>query len=70
GTLLESSRGLSGIDEIKQLFGTKTLTVDTGADNAAGKLTFHLDRLARAHAPLRHACHRAGRQKNGTSITR
>lgn len=36
GTLLESSRGLSGIDEIKQLFGAKTLTVDTGADNAAG----------------------------------
>lgn len=29
GTLLESSRGLSGIDEIKQLFGAKTLTVDT-----------------------------------------
>ncbi|HAW0440590.1 TPA: type VI secretion system-associated protein TagO [Escherichia coli] len=28
GTLLESSRGLSGIDEIKQLFGAKTLTVD------------------------------------------
>ncbi|SRH77963.1 type VI secretion-associated protein [Shigella sonnei] len=26
GTLLESSRGLSGIDEIKQLFGAKTLT--------------------------------------------
>lgn len=38
-----ASRGLSGIDEIKQLFGAKTLTVDTGADNAAGKLTFNID---------------------------
>jgi len=60
GTLLESSRGLSGIDEIKQLFGAKTLTVDTGADNATGKLTFNIDGLARAIAPLRDACHWAG----------
>lgn len=60
GTLLESSRGLSGIDEIKQLFGAKTLMVDTGADNAAGKLTFNIDGLARAIAPLRDACHWAG----------
>ncbi len=60
GTLLESSRRLSGIDEIKQLFGAKTLTVDTGADNAAGKLTFNIDGLARAIAPLRDACHWAG----------
>ncbi len=52
--------GLSGIDEIKQLFGAKTLTVDTGADNAAGKLTFNIDGLARAIAPLRDACHWAG----------
>lgn len=51
---------LSGIDEIKQLFGAKTLTVDTGADNAAGKLTFNIDGLARAIAPLRVACHWAG----------
>lgn len=60
GTLLESSRGLSGIDEIKQLFGAKTLTVDTGTDNAAGKLTFNIDGLAKAIAPLRDACHWAG----------
>ena len=60
GTLLESSRGLSGIDEIKQLFGAKTLMVDTGADNAAGKLTFNIDGLAREIAPLRDACHWAG----------
>ncbi|RIB43424.1 type VI secretion system-associated protein TagO, partial [Escherichia coli] len=56
----ESSRGLSGIDEIKQLFGAKTLTVDTGTDNAAGKLTFNIDGLARVIAPLRDACHWAG----------
>lgn len=34
--------------------------VDTGADNAAGKLTFNIDGLARAIAPLRDACHWAG----------
>ncbi|HDZ8013037.1 TPA: type VI secretion system-associated protein TagO [Citrobacter amalonaticus] len=60
GVLLESSRGLSGIDEIKQLFGAKTLAVDIGADSAAGKLTFNIDGLARAIAPLRDACHWAG----------
>lgn len=57
GTLLESSRGLSGIDEIKQLFGAKTLTIDTGTDSAAGKLTFNIDGLAKTIAPLRDACH-------------
>lgn len=31
-----------------------------GADNAAGKLTFNIDGLARAIAPLRDACHWAG----------
>lgn len=60
GTLLESSRGLSGIDEIKQLFGAKTLTIDTGTDSAAGKLTFNIDGLAKTIAPLRDACHWAG----------
>ncbi|XHA17428.1 type VI secretion system-associated protein VasI [Citrobacter farmeri] len=60
GTLLESSRGLSGIDEIKQLFGAKTLTVDTGADSAAGKLTFNIEGLAKVINPLRDACHWAG----------
>ena len=34
--------------------------VDTGADNAAGKLTFNIDGLAREIAPLRDACHWAG----------
>lgn len=60
GVLLESSRGLSGIDEIKQLFGAKTLTVDTGADNAVGKLTFNIDGLSQVITPLRDACHWAG----------
>lgn len=60
GTLLESSRGLSGIDEIKQLFGAKTLTVDTDAGNAAGKLTFNIDGLSQVITPLRDACHWAG----------
>ena len=60
GTLLESSRGLSGIDEIKQLFGAKTLTIDTGTESAAGKLTFNIDGLAKPIAPLRDACHWAG----------
>ncbi|EAO2688028.1 type VI secretion system-associated protein TagO [Salmonella enterica] len=60
GTLLESSRGLSGIDEIRQLFGAKTLTIDTGTDSAAGKLTFNIDGLAKTIAPLRDACHWAG----------
>ncbi|WET42296.1 type VI secretion system-associated protein VasI [Citrobacter enshiensis] len=60
GTLLESSRGLSGIDEIKPLLGAKTLTVETGADNAAGKLTFNIDGLAKVIIPLRDACHWAG----------
>lgn len=60
GVLLESSRGLSGIGEIKQLFGAKTLTVDTGSDSVAGKLTFDINGLARAIDPLRDACHWAG----------
>lgn len=60
GTLLESSRGLSGIDEIKRLFGAKTLTIDTGPKSVAGKLTFNIDGLAKTIAPLREACHWAG----------
>lgn len=60
GLLLESSRGLSGIDEIKQLFGGKTLTMVIGSGDSAGKLTFDIDGLAQAIAPLREACHWAG----------
>ncbi|CAH3847122.1 hypothetical protein AI2668V1_3780, partial [Citrobacter freundii] len=60
GYLLEASRGLSGIDEIKQLFGARTLTIDTGSDSTAGKLTFNIDGLVKTIAPLRDACHWAG----------
>ena len=52
GTLLESSRGLSGIDEIKQLFGAKTLTVDTGADNAAGNSNSAVITAGAVHAAV------------------
>lgn len=60
GFLLEASRGLAGIDEIKQLFGAKALTLDTGTGSAAGTLTFNIDGLAQTIAPLREACHWAG----------
>lgn len=59
GYLLEASRGLAGIDEIKPLFGAKTLTLETG-NGGAGKLTFNIDGLAQTIAPLREACHWAG----------
>lgn len=60
GVLLESSRGLSGIDEIKQLFGAKTLTVGTGGGDSPGKLTFNIDGLAQVIPLLRDTCHWAG----------
>ncbi|WP_081005616.1 type VI secretion system-associated protein VasI [Trabulsiella odontotermitis] len=60
GMLLESSRGLAGIDEIKQLFGAKVLTVDLGTEGAAGKLVFTIDGLAQAIEPLRETCHWTG----------
>lgn len=60
GYLLEASRGLAGIDEIKQLFGSKTLTLVAGSGNA-GKLTFNIDGLAQTIAPLREACHWVGK---------
>jgi type VI secretion system protein VasI len=60
GVLLEASRGLPGIDEIKQLFGAKTLALDTGMRSGAGTLTFNIDGLAQIIAPLREACHWSG----------
>lgn len=59
GFLLEASRGLSGIDEIKQLFGARTLTLETG-NGGAGQLIFNIDGLAQTLTPLREACHWAG----------
>jgi type VI secretion system protein VasI len=64
-SLLESSRGLPGIDEIKQLFGARTLTValnktDKGVSaksDPATLLTFSIDGLDKTLTPLRVACH-------------
>lgn len=65
-SLLESSRGLPGIDEIKQLFGAKTLTVtfNTSTHNASANkitaissLTFNISDLDKALGPMRVACH-------------
>lgn len=60
-SLLESSRGLPGIDEIKQLFGAKTLTVtfNTAASRniALPSLTFTISSLEKTLAPMRVACH-------------
>ncbi|MGZ0749315.1 type VI secretion system-associated protein VasI [Kluyvera sichuanensis] len=60
GFMLEASRGLSGIDEIKQLFGAKTLTLEGGNDGSV-QLTFNIDGLAQTLTPLREACHWAGK---------
>lgn len=65
-SLLESSRGLPGIDEIKQLFGAKTLTVafppsaqGTSANRKTvfPSLTFNISELEKNLAPMRVACH-------------
>jgi type VI secretion system protein VasI len=64
-SLLESSRGLPGIDEIKQLFGASTLTIalnkaDEGISaksEPATLLTFSIDGLDKTLTPLKVACH-------------
>ncbi len=56
GYLLESSRGLAGIDEIKRLMSAETLTIE-GANGAFPRLTFTLSQLTPALKPLRNACH-------------
>lgn len=55
GFLLESSRGLLGIDEIKQLFGAQSLTLTAPGGNA--RLVFNITGLAQEIDPLREACH-------------
>lgn len=60
GYLLEASRGLAGIDEIKHLFGAKTLTVESGTNGVSEKMTFTIAGLAQTIMPLRAACHWAG----------
>ncbi|WP_058910616.1 type VI secretion system-associated protein VasI [Entomohabitans teleogrylli] len=55
GFLLESSRGLAGIEEIKQLFGAQRLTLSLPGD--ASRLVFNISGLAQEIDPLRTACH-------------
>lgn len=56
GYLLESSRGLAGIDEIKRLMSAETLTID-GTNGGSPRLTFNISQLTPALKPLRNACH-------------
>lgn len=58
-SLLESSRGLAGIDEIKQLFAAKTLTVDVNGRSQPSlhAMTFAITDLEKTLEPLRVACH-------------
>lgn len=55
GFLLESSRGLAGIQQIRQLFGAQRLTLTP--QNGATSLTFNITGLAQEIEPLRKACH-------------
>ncbi|KNC89675.1 type VI secretion system-associated protein VasI [Trabulsiella odontotermitis] len=56
GYLLDASRGLAGIEEIKQLFGSETVTVSlTG--RSSPHLIFNIQGLAQEIEPLRKACH-------------
>ncbi|MFJ3456036.1 type VI secretion system-associated protein VasI [Scandinavium goeteborgense] len=56
GYLLESSRGLAGIDEIKRLMPAKTLTIDS-VEGGFPRLTFNIEQLSEVVKPLRNACH-------------
>ncbi len=60
GLLLETSRGLAGIEDIKQLFGAKTLKLDTDLASGTGALTFNIEGLEQVIMPLREVCHWAG----------
>lgn len=54
GYLLESSRGLAGIEEIKRLLSGETLTLKSRNNNP---LTFNISGLNEEIEPLRSACH-------------
>lgn len=58
-SLLESSRGLAGIDEIKQLFAAQTLTVDIDGPSQPSlhAMTFTITDLEKTLEPMRAACH-------------
>lgn len=56
GYLLESSRGLAGIEEIKRLMAAEQLTIE-GTNGGFTRLTFNISQLTQAVKPLRNACH-------------
>ncbi|MFG1175221.1 type VI secretion system-associated protein VasI [Erwiniaceae bacterium CAU 1747] len=56
GFLLESSRGLAGIEEIKRLMSAETFTI-AGKNGAFTRLTFNISDLPQTLKPLRQACH-------------
>ncbi|WP_127959551.1 type VI secretion system-associated protein VasI [Serratia microhaemolytica] len=56
GYVLEASRGLDAIDNIKQLMNANTLTIE-GKNGGFSRLTFTLAQLPQALKPLRSACH-------------
>lgn len=56
GFLLEASRGLSGIQEIQKLFGSRLLKIKP-ATAELNQLTFNIENLATEIEPLKKACH-------------
>ncbi|KFC05297.1 VasI family type VI secretion protein [Trabulsiella guamensis ATCC 49490] len=56
GYLLDASRGLAGIEEIKQLFGSESVTVSLPG-RSSPHLIFNIEGLAQEIEPLRKACH-------------
>ncbi|WP_445495998.1 type VI secretion system-associated protein VasI [Photorhabdus sp. SF281] len=53
GYLLESSRGLPGIEQLKRLMTGHTLTIKT---DSGSQITFNISQLEQAVKPLRTAC--------------
>lgn len=56
GYVLESSRGLAGIEEIKRLFDANALTLSL-QNGGSLPLRFDISQLAQSVKPLRAACH-------------
>ncbi len=54
GYVLESSRGIPGIDEIKRLLNGETLTLKLANND---RLTFNISGISTDIKPLRTACH-------------
>ena len=55
GYVLENSRGLPGIEQIRKLFNAETLLVESSDSNLNG-LTFNISTLSKDITPLRQAC--------------